>query len=543
MNREKSGHADRGTAFVHPRYPVPEVVVLGSPSLDFIRKGDRTETMTGGNALFAAMGAELAGAEAAILGRWPESFAPNDLAALACRVDTSRLLIVAGRPGRRDFLYDASGHLDSSTESAGLETLIAPAEIPSEWSRAKAVIVPLLGHPSHQLAHLMWIRASTEIPLVAVTLAPGVAHRERGYCIDILRNCDVAFLSLADACVMADSADVFAWLEENVRWSIVSMGAAGVAFVSGGPTRVLRLAFEPVDITGAEDALAGAVIGSLSMGRPIENALLYGLVARHAASTDLGLQGLYSSDRLHISPDASGASATSTEPVVPDFNRIAALARIIGGGGHKAFTFTAPEHFYPPVDHPRALEYFFAVVMHQYGFWNLDDGAWAGSMFGVVDGIRLKGSDFVWRSATKALLEERDDLTEFLDDDGRCPLPMLDTHREFSRRFREYSARTGPRALLDEALACDRPLEKLLDILDDVPGYSGDKFRKKSMLLAMTLVNRPEKFLRARGEAELSGWAPVVDYHIQRTSLRTGIVLPLARDLRDRLNARRELAA
>ena len=30
--------------------------------------------------------------------------------------------------------------------------------------------------------------------------------------------------------------------------------------------------------------------------------------------------------------------------------------------------------FYPPASHPRALDFFFTLTFHQYGFW-LDDGA------------------------------------------------------------------------------------------------------------------------------------------------------------------------
>lgn len=541
--KQRSDTADERAGAPQPAYDVPEVIVLGAPTLDFIRKGGRTETMTGGSALYAAMGAELAGAEAAIVGRWPKSFAPADLAAISCRIDTTRMHVVPGRPGKREYLLDDNGFLVTGTESAGLETLIAPTDVPSTWSRAKSILIPTLGHPSHQLAHIMNIRASTHIPLLAVTLSPGTVKSDRDYCVQILRQCDIAFLTLADACSLADGADVFAWLEANVRWSIVTMGAAGVAFVSGGPTRMLRLAFEPVDITGADDALAGAVIGSLVMGRPVENALLYGLEARHAAASDSGLLGLYASEKFHVTSQPVEATATGTKSALPDYSRISALARILGEEEHRPFTFTAPSQYYPPVDHPRALEYFFAIVMHQYGFWHLNDDTWAGSMYGVIDGIKLKGSDFVWRSATKALLEGKEDLTEFIDDDGRSPLPMLETHREFSRRYREWMSRKNPRALVDEAMATDRPLEKLLELLDNVPGYSGDRFRKKSMLLAMALVNRPERFLHSADETELSGWAPVVDYHIQRTCLRTGIVLPLERELRDKLISRRLLSA
>lgn len=221
-----------------------------------------------------------------------------------------------------------------------------------------------------------------------------------------------------------------------------------------------------------------------------------------------------------------------------DPNRIAKLALAIQGGEFKAFSFVEPAGYFPPVGHPRACEYFFTVVMHQYGFWNLDKDRWSGSMYGVIDGVTLKGSDFVWRSATKALMAGEENLTRFLDDGGICPLPMADTHHAISRHP------IDSKKIIDDANANERPLKRLLEILDHVPGYSGDPFRKKSMLLALALANRPEHFLRTCGEhADAEGWAPVVDYHIQRTALRAGLVVPLDQPLRKKLIERTLLEA
>jgi len=214
-----------------------------------------------------------------------------------------------------------------------------------------------------------------------------------------------------------------------------------------------------------------------------------------------------------------------------DHNRIAILTRSIQDGEFNAFSFVEPSGFFPPVGHPRALEYFFSVVMHQYGFWNLDNDRWSGSMFAIIDGVKLKGSDFVWASATKALMAGEENLTNFLDDDGVCPLPMADTHRAMPAPPAE--------AIINDANSHERPLKRLLELLDQTSGYSGDKFRKKSMLLAMALTNRPEHFLRDCGE----GWAPVVDYHIQRTALRVGLVVPADSALRKKLVDRTLLEA
>jgi hypothetical protein len=75
----------------------------------------------------------------------------------------------------------------------------------------------------------------------------------------------------------------------------------------------------------------------------------------------------------------------------------------------------------------------------------------------------------------------------------------------------------------------------LLDTLRQVPGYRGDPLQKKAMLLALMLENRPEKFLNVKDPASA---VPVIDYHLQRSALRTGIVRITDPKVRHRIEAR-----
>lgn len=221
-----------------------------------------------------------------------------------------------------------------------------------------------------------------------------------------------------------------------------------------------------------------------------------------------------------------------------DHDRIGKIASLLGSGAFEPFSFTEPAGTYPPLNHPRTIEYFFSVVMHQYGFWEADEnGRWRNSMFGFVGGARLKGSDFVWRAATRDLLAGKESLTDFLGDDGACPLPMLETHHAISREFEAWRSARSLSLIVKEANRSPDPVASLLDVLKGVPGYREDPFQKKAMLLAMTLAQRPEHFLRATPS---SAWGPVVDYHVQRTALRTGIVRP-AIELREKLESRMSL--
>lgn len=75
---------------------------------------------------------------------------------------------------------------------------------------------------------------------------------------------------------------------------------------------------------------------------------------------------------------------------------------------------------------------------------------------------------------------------------------------------------------MDCASSIDRSLVSLTHSLIALTdsGYKEDPLRKKSSLLAILLQQRPEKFL-ADDEVDAP---PIVDYHIMRSCLRTGLI-------------------
>ncbi|RMH57258.1 MAG: hypothetical protein D6679_06995 [Candidatus Hydrogenedentota bacterium] len=210
--------------------------------------------------------------------------------------------------------------------------------------------------------------------------------------------------------------------------------------------------------------------------------------------------------------------------VVIDPEVLGTLAEVLRGKSLPPFSFTEPAEFFPPVGHPRALEYFFAVVMHQYGFWFLEGERWNGVFLGVRDGRTLKGSDFVWYTATRDLLANEPVLTRFHDDSGTSPLPMKETHEKFTITFAAFKKSHSLEAIVSDAAKRRDGVAFFVRSLSELPGYREDPLKKKAMLLAMALANRPERFLPFSPEDREAGWGPVIDYHIQRTSLRTGLV-------------------
>jgi len=74
-------------------------------------------------------------------------------------------------------------------------------------------------------------------------------------------------------------------------------------------------------------------------------------------------------------------------------------------------------------------------------------------------------------------------------------------------------------------------------MLDHVGGYKQDPLRKKAVLLGLILQQRPERFLRTEPQEPAP---PVIDYHLQRSCLRIGLIDVIDERLRSSL-IKREL--
>ena len=246
-------------------------------------------------------------------------------------------------------------------------------------------------------------------------------------------------------------------------------------------------------------------------------------------------------------------------PISIDSRQIRAFANHLRNAGNvQAFDFCSRSEgfIYPRRDSEGVLDYFFFACAHQFGFWTLDGDRWAAPMVARIDGQDLKGSDFLFRAATRALQRDArvlspaslatldDDQLDalFHDDSGSNPLPLWPEHRDLVRGYAQWFVRRGvdPAGLLRQIATESRPLRALLKTLESIPGYAEDPLAKKAMLLAITLENRPEHFL-ALSDPESA--VPIIDYHLQRSALRTGLVRIDDPVLRQRLEDRRLLSS
>ena len=101
--------------------------------------------------------------------------------------------------------------------------------------------------------------------------------------------------------------------------------------------------------------------------------------------------------------------------------------------------------------------------------------------------------------------------------------------------FRRFLNKDCYNHWLDRALASTQPLLTFQVTLDQVGGYKEDPVRKKSLLLAMILNDRPETFLPLRDDEQI---APIMDYHLMRSCLRIGLIDVVDAELKAKLTNR-----
>jgi len=190
---------------------------------------------------------------------------------------------------------------------------------------------------------------------------------------------------------------------------------------------------------------------------------------------------------------------------------------------------------YPPLDHPRTIDFFFLACMHQYGFWIGNDKGYEQPLYACFRDVKkpVKGSDALWRSMRRALdrdpelfaperlaeISYHDFLGFFSDDNGVMPYPDLEHRFMMTRKYGAEASPDIPQKIVSRANDATAPLDAFIGFTCQLPGYDGDLLFKKNRLLAMALENRPEGFLKVPDD-----WArgPIVEYHLMRLALRLG---------------------
>ena len=424
----------------------------------------------------------------------------------------------------------------------GSEGAIRPGHLPALASGDLAYVVPLID-PELQLAVARHLR-DRGVRVACGTNRGGI-QKQRGAVERVLETSEMFFCNEGEAELLFGDVDTAAVAPGRIL--AVTRGEAGARIVLGShAVDVDPVPADELDPTGAGDTFCGTMLARIGAGEhPV-------MAARRAAAAAADMIAGVGPERL-LAPGA--APLPPADPRVRvDGERVDAVAGVIAIAPEATpFDFTGPS--YPKPGDPRALDFFFAATLQQFGFWTARDGSYEAPMIARLGGEALKGSDFLWAAYRRWLDEAPEELSpagqaaldqatfdrRLRDHSGGNPLPAKELHRVMAVAYGRDMAALGrtPEEFVAGAGGRDRPLAAFLAALDRIGGYKEDPWRKKPALLAAILNQRPERFLRFGENEDLP---PIVDYHCMRSCLRLGLVDIVDPDLHARLSERRLLA-
>ncbi len=542
--------------------PPADLLVIGGASLDVLHFAGQTVPSAGGAGMYTAMAARRAGVRTTIFAPRPDPL-PGPLRPVAERVNWLGPVVPPERLPRFEIAHYGGGRAALVDAFWGAEAELTPQSLPSDLSGTPLAHIAALGTTGRQLAFLRACRQRGARRISAGTY--GRAVYGDGEAVRALFDAaDIFFMNENEA------AGLFGSLEAARTRSgallFVTLRARGALVVQGDYTTSLPgLAARELDPTGAGDAFCGATLAGLLRGEHPVMAARQAMPLAAEMIAEAGPAALLRDDPPPVWP---------RDPrVALNPGQIARVAPLVAAlpQAHP-FDFTGPD--LPPAGHPAAADYFFAATLQQFSFWEARDGRYHHPLIAPLDGAPRKGSDYLWRAylrpiaasapppgegdppgrpnapprragfyapAAQAALTLPEVLALFRADDGGDPMPAPELHLAQANAYgRDMLAQSlTPAAVLAQASRSPAPLRTFLALLDGIGGYKEDPLRKKSTLLAIILQQRPEGWLRFGPD---EGPAPIIDYHLMRSCLRTGLLEVTDPALRHALVERRLLS-
>lgn len=514
---------------------VPDLVVVGCPSMDRLRIGGSLVDAPGGAAFNTALAACRAGISVGLVAAIPRNLSSAIAAAFGPGgIDRGGLVVRNGASPSFHIEYDNAQDATYISIGLGVEKTLQGGDFPDAWLGAPHVhIAPLGASSARQLAFAQHLRERGFTGRLSAGGFLNEVAEDRDATEHLVAECSLFFLNRAEAETLYPSGIA----PVGASTLCVTDGSDGVT-VYQGPESSHRQPpeVEVVDPTGAGDAFAGGYLAGIISG---SDAVAAGFDAAACAVSAAGSTALVKAVAGKVGPR-----------VEVDGDRIQRVAEMLSTEA-SASQIQFCGFPFPDQNEPWALDCLALATLHQYGFWYSDDSGWTEPMYSMGSGQRFKGSDFVWQAFTRAAandpsvleparLAAESDLFERIcaADNGRCPIPQIESHRELQQAYGAALLEAGHAEfsdLLAEVADDTRPGAALLDRLAHLPGYAEDPLAKKANLLLIILAARPERFIELRDPGSVT---PVVDYHIMRSCLRTGCVQIIDAELRARLEAR-----
>ncbi len=567
-----------------------DLFVIGGASLDVLHLSNgQTVRSPGGAGLYTALAAHGAGAKAGMFAPRPDPM-PIELQPAADRLTWIGPIVPLDQLPRFEIAHHGSGRATLVDAFWGGEMLIAPETMPVDQLDASIIHIAALRTAERQLNFAkalrmriseFGIRSRFRNPYSTFRISAGTYGKICASEPDTVR----ALFDIADYFFMNENEAtlIFGGVEQARTKPghilFVTLSARGAFVVQGDHvTHVEGVPATELDPTGAGDTFCGAALAGLARGEQPIMAARYGVAFAAEMIGAIGPARLTSDQPARLPKD-------KRVRIVPD--QIRHVADLIAHRPDiQPFDFTG--ELFPPVDDQAALDCFFAATVQQFGFWemkesNREDAKHAKKDLGnfepfaslrfyscpliaPIDGRSLKGSDYLWAAYLRAMRRDpefcaparqaaltEDALAEvFRSDDGSNPMPAFDRHLQQAQAYGRDVQSLGwtPQTLCDWANQSARPRATFLALLDHIGGYKEDPLRKKAMLLALILEQRPERFLRPAADREIASRTdarhdiepPVIDYHLMRSCLRTGLIEIMDDNLRKKIAGREELS-
>jgi len=500
------------------------ILVVGGASLDVLHVDGQRTPSAGGAGLYTSLAAARAGATVTMLAPRPDPM-PQPLIAADDVITWVGPAVGPDDLPRFEIAYGPDGDVVRFDTEMGAEPDLRPDLldglpdlppmvfcVPFLDAGLQLAFVEDLSHRGRlTVANTYWCAVTTEREVVLQTASAA----------------DVFFCNEAEAEVLFGSLDEVSCRAGQIVF--VTRGPRGATVIQGTHhTEVGATVVGVVDPTGAGDTFCGTVMAHLSGGAHPVEAARHGVAAAGWMIGDVGPALLFAPEPTP-GPRADGRAHV-------DLARVTAMASLMADLD-EASPFPFVGEVLPEAGDPGALDFYCSATLQQFGFWSRSDGRHGRPTYATVNGTRHKGSDYLWAAYLRWMHDDAAGLAptgqaatsdaaytaHLADDEGATPLPALPTHASLTRAYGESMAELGasPADFLTVANSTDRPLAALVRLLDHVAGYREDPLRKKSALLAIILRQRPEAWLaNAAGDDS----PPIVDYHVQRTCLRTGMV-------------------
>jgi sugar/nucleoside kinase (ribokinase family) len=515
---------------------MPHLLVIGGPSIDTLHFNHQTAISTGGAGLYTALAAARSGCQVSMYSPKPGQI-PEALKPLAQRLEAWMGPIVA-LEDMPHFEIAHEGDLATYLHFfVGEEARLVPAGLPQDLSVYDGVHITAIGDVHQQLKFADACR-ERNARLISVGSFLTLIEEKPDQIRLLIERSDVVFLNEAEAVRVYGRLDR-ATTEPGKRL-FITRGRAGALVIQGDfQTELPVVPARVLDPTGAGDTFCGATLSHLLQGvHPI-------MAARKAmalASEEIEHVGPAALLFDHAAPDVPLDGRVRIDEI--QVERIAQVIQAIP----EAEPFNFVSGYYPPVGHPAALDFFFVQTLQQFSFWEVQSGRYGYPLIATIDGHECKGSTYLSYAYMRMLDRDSEFFTPerqactstaemvalFQADDGSNPMPALELHvckaQDYGRDL--LSLGLTPQSIINLANRSSKPLMTFLSLLDQIGGYKEDPFRKKANLLAMILKERPERFLVISDDEAIQ---PVIDYHVMRFCLRTGLVEVLDFDFRKKI--------